>query len=761
MALRALSSHEKEEVKQIVEREEALPQKYRLSLFQEAPEVELIWKGKELDVTNLVLPFQTVERLEEPRAEKQKTAELSAPRDVGRAQENWVNKLIWGDNKLVLSSAKNGPMRHQIERAGGLKLIYIDPPFDIGSDFSLNIEIGNGEVTKRPSVIEEIAYRDTWGNGADSYLSMLYERLFLMRELLSDDGSIFLHVGAKVSHLVRSVMEEVFGRNNFRNEIILPGRAVKNLQQQFDSIQRLQVRHDVLLWFSKKEDKRFTPHWIEKHDAGNEEGHWHHAWSTADRPTMRYDLLGHTPKTGQWVWKEERAVKAVKNYRRFLREAGGRTLMEYWRDTGKVMEYIRPDPKDGKPQYWREPAELRLADTVWSGVPIYSANYKYPTEKNEKFMEEVIRLGSKEGDLVADFFCGSGTTCAVAEKMGRKWLGCDLGRFAVHTSRKRLAGVQRELKAEGNPYGSFEILNLGKYERQYFVGINPGLPEDKRKKQTLQKEEQYVSLVLEAYKGVRVIQLAPFHGRRGNTVVFVGPIDAPVTIRNIQEVLKACKKNKISSVDVLGFEFEMGLIETVKDDAKSHGVNLSIKYIPKDVFDKRAIAKDQVKFFDAAYIDIKAKVKGKNVVITLANYSVFYTQDGTGSIAESVRAGGEKVAIEFGKVVRLSKDKSGKVSREVLTKKWTDWIDYWAIDFDYESRKDLSWTVDSKGKEVSEWNGSYIFENEWQSFRTAQNRSLELESAPHEYTSKGVRKIAVKVIDIFGNDTTKIIEVKI
>jgi len=129
---------------------------------------------------------------------------------------------------------------------------------------------------------------------------------------------------------------------------------------------------DTLLWYSKRSGTRFKPLWIEKHNQGNLEGHWHHFWSTADRKTMRYKLLGVTPEIGQWTWKKKRALAALANYKRYLKEGGGRMLAEYWRDTGSVFDFVRASPDDGKPQYWRAPAEHRLADTAWSGVPVYA-----------------------------------------------------------------------------------------------------------------------------------------------------------------------------------------------------------------------------------------------------------------------------------------------------------------------------------------------------------------------------------------------------
>ncbi len=234
----------------------------------------------------------------------------------------------------------------------------------------------------------------------------------------------------------------------------------------------------------------------------------------------------------------------------------------------------------------------RTVDDVWRLSMLQPAdktqNLGYATQKPETIATRIISSASSKGDLVADFFCGSGTTMAVAEKLGRKWIGCDLGRFAIHTTRKRLIGVQRELKAQDKPYRSFEILNLGKYERQYFVGIDPTLPEEARRVQTIQREEYYITLILAAYKAERIFQTPPLHGKKGGTAVVVGPIDAPVTFAQVNEVIAECRRKRISKVDVLGFEFEMGLCPAAQDEAKQKGVSLSLKYIPKDVFDKRA-----------------------------------------------------------------------------------------------------------------------------------------------------------------------------
>jgi len=217
-----LTEQEQQEIIRYLEADKPLPDKYRFLLFADKREVELVWNGKTSEVSNIVLPFQVIEQVDEPRAEKDKSLQMTLfDLDArGRQIKGWTNKLIWGDNKLILSSLKNGLLREEIEREGGLKLIYIDPPFDVGADFSMDIEIGGDTFTKKPNILEEIAYRDTWGKGADSFIAMIYERLVLMRDLLAEDGSIYVHCDWRVSGFMRLVLDEVFGQSAFNAEII-------------------------------------------------------------------------------------------------------------------------------------------------------------------------------------------------------------------------------------------------------------------------------------------------------------------------------------------------------------------------------------------------------------------------------------------------------------------------------------------------------------------------------------------------------------
>lgn len=693
-----LSERDKELIIDCIERGESLPSRFRQTLFDDPLTVELIWPGKTTEVENVVLPFQSIEQIDEPRDEQEVQLDFfSLDKTSGRQKGGWSNKLIWGDNKLILSSLANGHIRSEIEDAGGLKLVYIDPPFDVGADFSFDVEVGEESVTKSPSVIEEVAYRDTWGDGTDSYANMIYERIHLIQSLMSEHSYFIVHCDWHVQHILRCILDDIFGSEHFVNEIIW------HYYNKYSAAKTAFPRSHDNIYVYRKGESRIINEVREDRDA-------------PVRQLQRENIEG-----------------KLKNKRD---------------ETGAILYQEVTDRKVD--DVWRIPA-MQPASSEWTG---------YDTQKHHDLLHRIIIAFSSTNDLVADFFCGSGTTLAVAEKLGRKWIGSDLSRFAIHTSRKRLIGVQRELKNQNKPYRSFEILNLGKYERQYLIGIDMSQPEEARKAQSELKEEQYLELILTAYSAQRSNQSAPFHGFNGSTAVLVGAIDSPITRSTVQSAVKAAKNMNILKVDILGFEFEMGIKPALQDEAREEGVTLSLKYIPNDVFDKRAIDKGQVKFYDVAYVEAKIERMKLSVTVKLTDFGVFYRQEDADRVAAQLKNGKSKVTVDKGQIVKISKDKDGKISQEVLTQVWSDWIDYWAVDFNYGTKQELI-RVREGEVEKQEWTGGFIFQNEWQSYRTRRNRSLELTSAPHEYSEPGSYKVAIKVIDIFGNDTTKVIPVKV
>lgn len=721
----ALSDAEKRDLIQLIQAGKPLPEKYRFVLFEDRREVELVWNGKSADVCTAVLPFQTLEHVDEPREETKAQAELFDAR--GRQTQGWTNKLIWGDNKLILSSLKSGALRRQIEDAGGLKLIYIDPPFDVGADFSMDIEIGGETFHKEPNLLEQIAYRDTWGRGADSFISMIYERLILMRDLMHPEGSVYVHCDWRVNAFIRQVLDEVFGADHFINDLVWNYFAFKR-----KTAKKFPQKHDSIISFRKGD---------------------RHTWNTQFKP--------HSPEY----------------LKRWKKDGNGRLYRDDVNPTAGGARVIYLDELEGD-----------IVDSVWDDIPpvnpAAAERVDYPTQKPEALLERIIKASSNAGDLVADFFAGSGTTAAVAEKLGRKWIVSDLGKFGIHTTRKRLIGMQRELKAADKPFRAFEVLNLGRYERQVYLNVGGRLSPEQREHALATKEAEFRDLILRAYKGEPLTNDGFFHGKHGGRLVVIGPINLPVGRLFVEEVITECRKRGATRVDVLAFEFEMGLFPAVLEEAKGKGIDLAPKYIPAEVFDKRAVDKGQVVFHDISFVEATPRyAKGRSardkltVQIELTDFSVYYTQGAAEAAIAALKDGMSHVICDQGQLVKISKSKDGTVKRDVLTKHWTDWVDYWAVDFDYQNRKEIIKVpvgagpggvlpgVDNQGEMTLEfedqWTGGYIFENEWQSFRTRKDRELDLVTAEHTYDRPGRFTVAVKVVDIFGNDTMTLVPVNV
>lgn len=746
-----LTTQEQQEIIRYIEQDKPLPDKYRFLLFEDKREVELVWNGKTNEVCNVVLPFQTIEQVDEPRAEKTASLQLSLF-DVdarGRQLKGWTNKLIWGDNKLILSSLKSGPLREEIEKQGGLKLIYIDPPFDVGADFSMDIEIGDETFTKKPSILEEIAYRDTWGRGADSFISMIYERLVLMRDLLAEDGSIYVHCDWRVNAHIRLCLNEIFSNSNFINEIIWQRTGAHNDAERFGIV------HDTIFIYSNNYHI-FNPIFVEH---------------SSEHMTTRFNLIDE--KSGRRFFAGPITAPGNGPERVFNGKLLKPPLGRHWSYSQENINELESKEliyysKTGVPylkQFMDEYAQQgRRVQTLWNDILPSKTGKEilgYPTQKPEALLERIIRASSNEGDLVADFFCGSGTTAAVAEKLGRKWIATDLGKFAIHTTRKRMIGVQRQLKKDGKDYRAFEILNLGKYERQHYVGVSEDLREEEKQRQLAAKEAAFLELILRAYRAEQVEGFATFHGKRSGRMVVVGPVNLPVARLFVEEIILECRKHHVTKVDILGFEFEMGLFPNVLDEARGKGIDIAPKYIPAEVFDKRAVEKNQVVFHDVSFIEVKPHYQKNSIAVELTDFSVFYSQESIAAAEAALKNKGNKIVVEQGQIVKVSKDKDGIVTREQLTRQWTDWIDYWSVDFDFESKREIIRVKNPDTGEIEEqWTGDFIFENEWQSFRTKKDRKLELKSVFHELPG-GRRKVAVKVVDIFGNDTMTILEINV
>lgn len=689
-----LSHEERQRIAEDILEGRKIPAKYLASLVEEPLQLELIWPGKS-DLHELpVLPFQSIEHIDEPRLEPSGSLGLFELDDVtGRQSAGWGNKLIWGDNRAALASLIKGPLQKDIQDAGGLKLVYIDPPFDVGADFSIDIAVGEETVTKRASVIEQFAYRDTWGRGQDSYVNMVRDRLILLRNLMAPDSSIFVHVDWRVNSAVRLILDEVFGSDAYRNEIAWCYSGPANTRAF------LPRKHDSILFYAKGSPVFHQPRIAHKSGVHN---------------------TGQLFKANAADANEEKQAEM---------EQRGKAAEDWWVDVYAADRYRK---------------EL----------------LGYPTQKPEALIRRILEMASEEGDLVADFFCGSGTTLAVAEKLQRKWIGVDLGRFAIHTSRKRLISVQRERASKGLSYRSFEILNIGGYERKQFLPDSESENPNQKEQLSASRRDAFVELVSEAYGATPASQAPPFHALKGDTAVFIGEVNEHVSEFDIDKCLEAAESMNLSKVDILGFEFEMGITPVKSDEAKVRGINLSLRYIPEEVFQKSVVEQGRVEFYEVGYLEADLEVRDGGVIVKLADFGVFYRQQDADLVGSELSQGGSKLVVDQGQVVRVSKSKEGIISKEFVTSTWTDWVDYWSIDFNFGSKPETVRVLEND-IEVSKATGRYVFENEWQSFRESKPNSLDLTSQFYSYLERGSYKIAVKVIDIFGNDTTRVFEVKV
>jgi len=730
-----LTDNEKRDLVKLIELGKDIPEKYRFLLFGDKRQVEVTWNNKNNEISNIVFPFQIIEQVDEPRNEQVKLMQSSFDFASGRQNSGWVNKLIWGDNKYILSSIKNGPLREEIENEGGIKLIYIDPPFSVGQDYTIDIEIGDNEIfNKEPSVIENFAYRNTWNREGNSFLQMLYERIFLMKELLKDDGVLVLRIDFHWGHYVKGILDEIFGYNNFRNEIII-NRIKKNVTKNTKQLALLSGVESLFVY--SKSEKFFykdTDYKLEK----KREGYWRATDDSAGVSGSPFRIV------------ENKTFYARKGcHFKFSQER-----MDELYKQGK----LRINLNTNKVQYKVEETDTGSIDTNWTDIPGYSFSTGYPTENSYQLLERVIKACSNENDIVCDFFNGSGTTAYACEMLNRKWITSDIGKFSIHITKKRLLQTQRKLKEEGKNWRAFQILNLGKYQRQYYIYDETSQRDEIKILDRKRKEQAFEELILQAFKAEKVQGFLTLKGKKGNTFISIGPINQNLSRNHVEEVIKECLKNKITSVDILGFEYEMGLFPSVQEDAKIQGLRLNYKQIPMDVFDEQAVQKGKVVFFDVAAIEFKPIIKKKFLSIELTDFSVFYNENNLG-IDDNLKNENSKIITEAGNIIRVSKNKDGIIKRDVLTKNWHDWIDYWSVDFDFDSKPEIiKFKKNDKIEEV--WTGSYIFENEWQSFRSKNNKKIELISSAKEIRREST-KVAVKVVDIFGNDTMKVMEVKL
>ena len=635
---------------------------------------ELIWEGKydeygnrrEVDIAGSAFPLQKIETVDEPRSRAEVQGLLFEPQKSHR--DDFRNRLIWGDNKLVMASLLK-------EFKGQIDLIYIDPPFDVGADFTMDVPIGetNDMIDKDQSTLEMIAYRDMWGRGTDSYINMLGERLLLMRRLISENGAIFVHCDWRVSSVIRLLLDDIFSIEFFRDELVWR-RGNINTQTQSNQFPR---NHDTIFFYrspNSKYSRQFKP------------------YSDSTMRMYRFD-----DNDGKGLYR----LQTLRTY--------SQDSIEKMRAEGKIVE--TSSGSINFKQYMSE-KEGVVIDDVWDDIPSLQGNSSertdYDTQKPEALLERIIKAASNEGDLVADFFCGSGTTGAVAEKLGRRWIMADLGRFAIHTSRKRLIDVQRKLHEEHAPYRSFDVYNLGRYERQWW-----------QQESLKGADKEHRRVVLEFYRAEPLFNSPNplLHGRKGPAYVHVDGIDSIFGRDEVRQVALAAQSIGARELNCLAWEFEMDLPMVCDDLEKELGVRIKLIRIPREIMERNR--KDPPPFFEVASLQAEPvyRTEGskRTVDIKLTSFLPSLTE-----VPEKELTALQERAIQSG----------------------FDFIDFWAVDFNYHPDQP--------------------FNHHWQAFRTRRDRSLPTVSdQAYHYEQPGNYTACVKVVDVFGADTSITVPIKI
>ena len=664
--------------------------------------VELIWDGKRerfvskesldrnygpvRDVKRISLPFQRIELLgiDKKRQElplfPQEEWPPSYPKD-------WKNLLIWGDNKIAMSSLIEGVKINgeEYNLRGKIKLIYIDPPFATGADFSFKVGMPDewksvadkNEIVKAPSILEELAYRDMWGGRTPeeriaSYLNYMYERLVLMKELLSNDGSIYVHLDYRMVHYVKLIMDEIFGRENFINEIAWcyggGGAPEKNFNR----------KHDVILFYSKTDKYIFNPQY---------------------RP--------YTEKTKQ------RGLTKVKGkyFEEGLREEGA-LIDDWWADIQKILS------------------------------PTAYENLKYPTQKPEKLLERIILASSNPGDIVADFCCGSGTLAAVAEKLGRRWICCDMSKYAIHVTRKRLLDIANskklgiKVKEESKrpkyakPTRPFYLITVANY---YTESLSDG--------------SEAINLALNLYGAESLKE--PFrylHGlKKPKEIVHVAHFQFPVTPQEIKETVEEFKKSyfyeKGFSLTILGWDWAPDTFEKARDEVKNGDIKISLLTIPprskiEEVLKNQNIkpsellkigfvvpdeVKKHLRFLEPGVIELEISKNKQEIELTIKDFWVRLPH-GYEELEEEIRK-------------RIEEARTDQTKR----KYFEPLIDYWAVDWNYDGK---------------------VFKHDFVEFRRRNKKDQKMGlKAKKVYEKEGEYEIVVKITDIFGGETSKAVKV--
>ena len=589
----------------------------------------------------------------------------------------WTNRLIYGDNLLAMAALLAGD-EHTPSLRSKVDLIYIDPPFDSKADYRTKVVLPGVELEQKPSVIEQFAYSDTWSDGTASYLAMITPRLILMRELLADTGSIYVHLDWHVGHYVKLVLDEVFGKDQFRNEIVWHYQAGTGPLNGFAK------KHDKILFYAKSKANYFEP--------------------------IRL------------LVKDESIYPQVDEFGRKYRMSGNGNATRYYADEGRKADDVWT---------WIDRKENNIGQ-VFFALPEY---LNFQTQKPQKLLDRIIRASCPEGGIVADFNGGSGTTAAVAEKLGRRWITTDLGKPACMIMRKRL------IDQEAKPFlyqaiGDYQVeaakTHLGRDFRigdlsQIVLSLYGALP-----------------LPPEANPQRNLGQIAgvELNGRRGRKTLVLA--DSPNKLTGTATLKKAIaqRDNLLGGWDrvvVLGWNFEPSIGETItalNDD------RLEVLVIPPDLLDrlkkKGGVEKlrGQVRFSSLQYLTIYP-VERRALTPTLS-------QGEREPAQETLIVRLKNYVLLSPEAINLDDTNRAKL-QEVANREPLALIEYWAVDPDYDGQ---------------------VFRSVWQDYRgnTANDTDalrVVTQAVVTTPAKDGPRKVCVRVVDLFGFEAEVVTMVEI
>ena len=643
-----------------------------------------------LQTNELVLPSKDVSGLF-----KGSTPQIPNAFNMAGGNGEWMNRLIYGDNLLAMQALLAGDAQTGLPSLRGkVDLVYIDPPFDSKADYRTKISLPGTDIQQKPTVIEQFAYADTWEEGTISYLKMIYPRLVLMRELLSDRGSIYVHIDWHVGAYVKLLLDEVFGKENFSSEIIWKRTTSHAQRQSFGII------HDTILFYRKNcEDYKWNPQYLP-----HSEEHINKYYSNVDSDGRRYTLGDMTaPGEGpsRVFWGKELAPPPGTHWR-------------YSQDNidKLIEEGLIVMTSNNRPRYKRYLDSLQgsIIGGFWDDIPPVNSQAKeridYATQKPEALLERIIKASSNEGDLVCDFFGGSGTTAAVAERLGRRWITCDIGKPASLVMRKRF--IDQEVKP-------FLYQSIGDYQKEAFknnkrykhvgdlsqvvLGLYGALPFTPE--QTNDRNFGYI-------KGTRTLVMVDSPNR----------LTTAATIRKAVEAKASLLGGDWEKVVVLGWNFAFDISQAIQ---KYESSKVEVLVIPPDLLDKLA-KKGYKKLIDDRSVRFSSLqyLVAKPLVVTSAGEN-------------------DEIDVELENYVLLSPDniplddKDKEKLQQVLERDPLSLIEYWSIDPDYDG---------------------VTFRSTWQDYR----ENIENDNDPLHCVyktrlrvpRKAHRQVCIKAVDVFG-----------